>query len=347
MAETKNEGTGDMPQQPAGEIYTIFAVDPNDRKYYLAAVDSSDEVIVKEKTEGSRVFDDLQLWYMVTADEQQQPQQQHKQRSPPPPPPPQGQHHQQQKPFILINKKRNCALVVASKPAAAAARDKQGTTKPEQIVPGAGSSSSRTHQPQTGERRRSTPETGSNKSAGKQPARREEGPLQVVLGTHDAEGERWTTEETPASAGVVAGDVDDDRRLISRTCYIQRASNANLVFKAVNTGGRDGSIIELTDKPMVIMGSDQDQLFCCWTIVPVAGDHIIADGGSSLGSLSMDYPRLVIPAAQSGRFSSRGDTKPITPDKGASVSTQPRLEATGETLKDGNKQGDNKKGKKN
>lgn len=54
------------------------------------------------------------------------------------------------------------------------------------------------------------------------------------------------------------------------------ASNANLVFKAVNTGGRDGSIIELTDKPMVIMGSDQDQLFCCWTIVPVAGDHIIA-----------------------------------------------------------------------
>lgn len=60
MAETKNEGTGDMPQQPAGEIYTIFTVDPNDRKYYLAAVDSSDEVIVKEKTEGSRVFDDLQ-----------------------------------------------------------------------------------------------------------------------------------------------------------------------------------------------------------------------------------------------------------------------------------------------
>lgn len=218
----------------------------------------------------------MQLWYMVTADEQQQPQQQHKQRSPPPPPPPQGQHHQQQKPFILINKKRNCALVVASKPAAAAARNKQGTTKPEQIVPGAGNSSSRTHQPQTGERRRSTPETGSNKSAGKQPARREEGPLQVVLGKHDAEGERWTTEGTPASAGVVAGDADDDRRLISRTCYIQRASNANLVFKAVNTGGRDGSIIDLTDKPMVIMGSDQDQLFCCWTIVPVAGDHIIA-----------------------------------------------------------------------
>uniref|UniRef100_A0A0E0EQJ9 Uncharacterized protein n=1 Tax=Oryza meridionalis TaxID=40149 RepID=A0A0E0EQJ9_9ORYZ len=284
MAETKNEGTGDMPQQPAGEIYTIFTVDPNDRKYYLAAVDSSDEVI---------------LWYMVTADEQQQPQQQHKQRSPPPPPPPQGQHHQQQKPFILINKKRNCALVVASKPAAAAARDKQGTTKPEQIVPGAGSSSSRTHQPQTGERRRSTPETGSNKSAGKQPARREEGPLQS-----ENAGQRRGRRPR------VAGDADDDRRLISRTCYIQRASNANLVFKAVNTGGRDGSIIELTDKPMVIMGSDQDQLFCCWTIVPVAGDHIIAD-------------------------------------KGASLSTdQPRLEATGETLKDGNKQGDNKKGKK-
>ncbi|EEE69409.1 hypothetical protein OsJ_28776 [Oryza sativa Japonica Group] len=274
MAETQNEGMGNLPQQPAGEIYTIFTVDPNDRKYYVAAVDSSDEVIVKENTEGSRVFDDLQ-------------------------------QQQQQKPFILRNKKRNCALVVASKPAAeAAGGDKQGTTKPEQIVPGAGSSSSRTHQPQTGERRRSTPETGSSKSAGKRPARREEGPLQVVLGKHGAEGERWTTDGTPATA-----DADDDRRLISRRCYIQRASNANLVFKAVNTGGRDGSIIELTDKPMVIMGSDQDQLFCCWTIVPVAGDHIIAD-------------------------------------KSASLSTQPRLEATGETLKDGNKQGDNKKGKK-
>lgn len=189
----------------------------------------------------------MQLWYIVTADE---PQQQHKQQTPPPPPPPppHGQQQQQQKPFILRNKKRNCTLVVASKPAAeAAGGDKQGTTKPEQIVPGAGSSSSRTHQPQTGERRRSTPETGSSKSAGKRPARREEGPLQVVLGKHGAEGERWTTDGTPATA-----DADDDRRLISRRCYIQRASNANLVFKAVNTGGRDGSIIELTDKPMVI-----------------------------------------------------------------------------------------------
>lgn len=78
MAETQNEGMGNLPQQPAGEIYTIFTVDPNDRKYYVAAVDSSDEVIVKENTEGSRVFDDLQLWYMVTADE---PQQQHKQQT--------------------------------------------------------------------------------------------------------------------------------------------------------------------------------------------------------------------------------------------------------------------------
>ncbi|XP_052168029.1 uncharacterized protein LOC127784728 [Oryza glaberrima] len=285
---------GNLPQQPAGEMYMIFTVDPNDRKYYLAAIDSSDEVIVKEKTETSRILDDIQ------------------------------------------------ASCVVSKPAAAAG-DKQGTTKPDQIVPGAGSSSSRTHQPQTGERRRSTPETGSSKSAGKQPALREEGPLQVVLGTHDAEGERWITEGTPATA-----DADDDRRLISRRCYIQRASNANLVFKAVNTGGRDGSIIELTDKPKVIMGSDQDQLFCCWTIVPVAGDHIIPDGGSSLSpSLTMDHSRLVIPVAQSGQFSSQCDTKPITPDKGASLSTdQPRLEATGETLKDGHKQGDNKKGKK-
>nr|BAD36614.1 unknown protein [Oryza sativa Japonica Group] len=314
MAETQNEGMGNLPQQPAGEIYTIFTVDPNDRKYYVAAVDSSDEVIVKENTEGSRVFDDLQLWYMVTADE---PQQQHKQQT----------------------SAAAATAATACKPAAeAAGGDKQGTTKPEQIVPGAGSSSSRTHQPQTGERRRSTPETGSSKSAGKRPARREEGPLQVVLGKHGAEGERWTTDGTPATA-----DADDDRRLISRRCYIQRASNANLVFKAVNTGGRDGSIIELTDKPMVIMGSDQDQLFCCWTIVPVAGDHIIADGGLSLRSLRMDHPRLV---AQSGLLSNQHDTRCITPDKSASLSTQPRLEATGETLKDGNKQGDNKKGKK-
>jgi hypothetical protein len=38
---------------------------------------------------------------------------------------------------------------------------------------------------------------------------------------------------------------------------------------------RKTDIIELIDKPMVIMASDQDQLFCCWTIVQVAGDHII------------------------------------------------------------------------
>uniref|UniRef100_A0A0E0N3M4 Uncharacterized protein n=1 Tax=Oryza rufipogon TaxID=4529 RepID=A0A0E0N3M4_ORYRU len=40
---------------------------------------------------------------------------------------------------------------------------------------------------------------------------------------------------------------------------------------------RKTDIIELIDKPMVIMASDQDQLFCCWTIVQVAGDHIIPE----------------------------------------------------------------------
>uniref|UniRef100_A0A0E0LZK0 Uncharacterized protein n=1 Tax=Oryza punctata TaxID=4537 RepID=A0A0E0LZK0_ORYPU len=190
---------------------------------------------------------------MVTADEQQQPQQQHKQRSPPPPQQ-QGQHQQQQKPFILLNKKRKCALVVASEPATTG--DKQGT-KPEQIVPGAGSSSRTT--PQIGERRR-TSETGS-KSAGKQTARRD-GPLQVCSeNTMQKENAgRRRGRRPPRPSIVVAGDADEDRQL-SRTCYIQRASNANLVFKVVNTGGRDGSIVKLREKPKAIMASTANPKF--------------------------------------------------------------------------------------